>query len=147
MKSLGLVLALFVLPVTQAAFSAETVDESDNRLEQFYDLQMEVLVSSEITAAPRIILKVGDIGSIELSSEQDNYLIAVKTEAPQIESGVVHVPVSFNIEYETGGEYRTVNTLMDLPLGQKVSLGGKTKWDGGVQLNASINVITEAPNW
>lgn len=147
MKSLGVVLALFVLPVTQVAFSTEAVEESDNLPEQFYDIQMEFLVASEITSAPRIILKVGGSGSIELSSEKDNYLIAVQTEAPQIESGVVHVPVSFDIEYETAGEPRIVNTVMNLPLGQMVSLGGKTKWDGGVQLNASINVIAEATDW
>ena len=147
MKSLVLVLGLFVLPVTQVAFSTEAVKESDNLPEQFYDIQMEFLVASEITAAPRIILKVGGSGSIELSSEKDNYLIAVQTEAPQIESGVVHVPVSFDIEYETAGEPRIVNTVMNLPLGQMVSLGGKTKWDGGVQLNASINVIAEATDW
>ena len=147
MKSLVLVLGLFVLPVTQVAFSTEAVKENDNLSEQFYDIQMEFLVASEITAAPRIILKVGGSGSIELSSEKDNYLIAVQTEAPQIESGVVHVPVSFDIEYETAGEPRIVNTVMNLPLGQMVSLGGKTKWDGGVQLNASINVIAEATDW
>lgn len=147
MKPLGVVLALFVLPVTQVAFSTEAVEESDNLPEQFYDIQMEFLVASEITSAPRIILKVGGSGSIELSSEKDNYLIAVQTEAPQIESGVVHVPVSFDIEYETAGEPRIVNTVMNLPLGQMVSLGGKTKWDGGVQLNASINVIAEATDW
>lgn len=36
---------------------------------------------------------------------------------------------------------------MNLPLGQMVSLVDKTKWDGEVQLNASINVTAEAPNW
>ena len=147
MKLLALVLALFVLPVTQVAFGTEAVEESDNLREQFYDIQMEFLVASEITAAPRIILKVGGSGSIALSSEKDNYLIAVQTEAPQIESGVVHVPVSFDIEYETAGEPRIVNTVMNLPLGQMVSLGGKAKWDRGVQLNASINLIAEATDW
>lgn len=93
MKLLALVLALFVLPVTQVAFGKEAIEESDNLREQFYDIQMEFLVASEITAAPRIILKVGGSGSIALSSEKDYYLIAVQTEAPQIESGVVHVPV------------------------------------------------------
>ena len=147
MKLLALVLALFVLPVTQVAFGKEAIEESDNLREQFYDIQMEFLVASEITAAPRIILKVGGSGSIALSSEEDNYLIAVQTEAPQIESGVVHVPVSFDIEYETAGEPRIVNTVMNLLLGQMVSLGGKAKWDRGVQLNASINLIAEATDW
>lgn len=36
---------------------------------------------------------------------------------------------------------------MNLPLGQMVSLGDKTQWDGEVQLNASISVIAEAPSW
>ena len=147
MKSLVLVLGLFVLPFTHGAHSSEIVDESDEYLEQLYDISMEVLESGEITAAPRIIMKVGGSGSIELSSEKDNYRIAMQTEAPQIESGVVHVPVSFDIEYETAGEPRIVNTVMNLPLGQMVSLGGKTKWDGGVQLNASIEVIAEATDW
>ena len=147
MKLLALVLALFVLPVTQVAFGKEAIEESDNLREQFYDIQMEFLVASEITAAPRIILKVGGSGSIALSSEEDNYLIAVQTEAPQIESGVVHVPVSFDIEYETAGEPRIVNTVMNLLLGQMVSLGGKAKWDRGVQLNASINLIAETTDW
>ena len=147
MKSLVLVLGLFVLPFSHVAQSAEIADESDKHLEQFYDINMEVLVFGEITAAPRIILKVGGTGSIELSAENDNYLIAVQTEPPQIESGVLHAPISFNLKYETAGEPRVVNTAMNLPLGQMVSLGGKTKWDGEVQLNASINVIAEAPGW
>ena len=58
-----------------------------------------------------------------------------------------HVPISFDLKYETAGEPRIVNTSMNLPLGQMVSLGGKTKSDGEVQLNASINVIAEAPSW
>ena len=147
MKSLILVLGLLVLPFTRVAHSAEIADESDKHLEKFYDINMEVLVLGEITAAPRIILKVGGSGSIELSSENDNYLIAVQTEPPQIESGVPHVPISFDLKYETAGEPRIVNTSMNLPLGQMVSLGGKTKSDGEVQLNASINVIAEAPGW
>ena len=36
---------------------------------------------------------------------------------------------------------------MNLPLGQTVLLGAKTNIDGDVQLNASINVIAEAPKW
>ena len=80
MKSLLLVLGLLVLPFTRVAHSAEIADESDKHLEKFYDINMEVLVLGEITAAPRIILKVGGSGSIELSSENDNYLIAVQTE-------------------------------------------------------------------
>jgi hypothetical protein len=147
MKSLILVLGLLVLPFTRVAHSAEIADESDKHLEKFYDINMEVLVLGEITAAPRIILKVGGSGSIELSSENDNYLIAVQTEPPQIESGVPHVPISFDLKYETAGEPRIVNTSMNLPLGQMVSLVGKTKSDGEVQLNASINVIAEAPSW
>ena len=147
MKSLVLVLGLFVLPFSHVAHSAEIADKSDKHLEQFYDINMEVLVSGEITAAPRIILKVGGSGSIELSSENDNYLIAVQTEPPHIQSGVLHAPISFDLKYETAGEPRIVNTSMNLPLGQMVSLGGKTKWDGEVQLNASINVIAEAPSW
>ena len=147
MKSLLLVVALLVLPFTHVAHSAGIANESDKHLEKFYDINMEVLVLGEITAAPRIILKVGGSGSIELSSENDNYLIAVQTEPPQIESGVPHVPISFDLKYETAGEPRIVNTSMNLPLGQMVSLGGKTKSDGEVQLNASINVIAEAPSW
>ena len=142
-----LVLGLFVLPFSHVAHSAEIADKSDKHLEQFYDINMEVLVFGEITAAPRIILKVGGSGSIELSSENDNYLIAVQTEPPQIQSGVLHAPISFDLKYETAGEPRVVNTSMNLPLGQMVSLGGKTKWDGEVQLNASINVIAEASGW
>ena len=147
MKSLVLVLGLFVLPFTHGAHSSEIADESDEYLEQFYDISMEVLVSGEITAAPRIIMKVGGSGSIELSSEDDNYLIEVQTEPPQIESGVLHAPISFDLKYETAGQPRIVDSSMNLPLGQMVSLGGKTKWDGGVQLNASINVIAEATDW
>ena len=148
MKSPVLVLCLFVLPFTHVAYSAaEIADESVNHLEQFYDINMEVLVFGEVTAAPRIILKVGGSGSIELSSENDNYLIAVQTEPPQIESGVLHAPILFNLTYETAGEPRIVSTSMNLPLGQMVSLGGKIKWDGDVQLSASINVIAEAPSW
>ena len=147
MKSLLLVFALLVLPFTHVAHSAGIADESDKHLEKFYDINMEVLVLGEITAAPRIILKVGGSGSIELSSENDNYLIAVQTEPPQIQSGVLHAPISFDLKYETAGEPRVVNTSMNLPLGQMVSLGGKTQWDGEVQLNASINVIAEAPSW
>ena len=147
MKSLLLVLVLLVLPITHVAHSAEIANESDKHLEKFYDINMEVLVLGEITAAPRIILKVGGGGSIELSSENDNYLIAVQTEPLQIKSGVPHVPISFDLKYETGGEPRIVNTSMNLPLGQMVSLGDKTQWDGEVQLNASINVIAEAPSW
>ena len=147
MKSLLSVFALLVLPFTHVAHSAGIADESDKHLEKFYDINMEVLVLGEITAAPRIILKVGGSGSIELSSENDNYLIAVQTEPPQIESGVPHVPISFDLKYETAGEPRIVNTSMNLPLGQMVSLGDKTQWDGEVQLNASINVIAEAPSW
>ena len=147
MNSLVLVLGLFVLPVTQAVFSAEAVDESNTHLEQFYDVNMEVLVSGEITATPRIILKVGGSGSVQLSSERDNYLIAIQTEPPQIASGVVQVPILFDFKYETAGESQRVNTVMNLPLGRTVSLGGKTKGDGEVQLNASINVIAEAPGW
>ena len=147
MKSLILLLGLLVLLFTRVAHSAEIADESDKHLEKFYDINMEVLVLGEITAAPRIMLKVGGSGSIELSSENDNYLIAVQTEPPQIESGVPHVPISFDLKYETAGEPRIVNTSMNLPLGQMVSLGGKTKSDGEVQLNASINVIAEAPSW
>ena len=147
MKSLVLVLGLFVLPFSQVAHSAKIADKSDKHLKQFYDINMEVLVFGEITAAPRIILKVGGSGSIELSSENDNYLIAVQTESPQIQSGVLHAPISFDLKYETAGGRRVVNTSMNLPLGQMVSLGGKTKWDGEVQLNASINVIAEAPGW
>lgn len=147
MKSLLLVFALLVLPFTHVAHSAGIADESDKHLEKFYDINMEVLVLGEITAAPRIILKVGGGGSIELSSENDNYLIAVQTEPPQIESGVPHVPISFDFKYETAGEPTIVNTSMNLPLGQMVSLGDKTQWDGEVQLNASINVIAEAPSW
>ena len=147
MRSLLLVLGLLVLPLTHVAHSAEIADESDKHSEKFYDINMEVLVLGEITAAPRIILKVGGGGSIELSSENDNYLIAVQTEPPQIESGVPHVPISFDLKYETAGEPRVVNTSMNLPLGQMVSLGDKTQWDGEVQLNASINVIAEAPSW
>ena len=145
MKSLLLMFALLVLPFTHVAHGAGIADESDKHLEQFYDINMEVLVLGEITAAPRIILKVGGSGSIELSSENDNYLIAVQTEPPQIQSGVLHAPISFDLKYETAGEPRVVNTSMNLPLGQMVSLGGKTQWDGEVQLNASINVIAEAP--
>ena len=147
MKSLLSVFALLVLPFTHVAHSAGIADESDKHLEKFYDINMEVLVLGEITAAPRIILKVGGGGSIELSSENDNYLIAVQTEPPQIESGVLHAPISFNLKYETAGEPRVANTSMNLPLGQMVSLGGKIKWDGDVQLSASINVIAEAPSW
>ena len=77
MKSQVLVLGLFVLPFTHGAHSSEIADEGDKYLEQFYDISMEVLVSGEITAAPRIILQVGGSGSIELSSENENYLIAV----------------------------------------------------------------------
>ena len=140
-------LVLLVLPLTHVAHSAEIANESDMHLEKFYDINMEVLVLGEITAEPRIILKVGGGGSIELSSENDNYLIAVQTEPPQIESGVPHVPISVDLKYETAGEPRIVNTSMNLPLGQMVSLGDKTQWDGEVQLNASINVIAEAPSW
>ena len=147
MKSLLVVFALLVLPFTHVAHSAGIADQSDKHLEKFYDINMEVLVLGEITVAPRIILKVGGGGSIELSSENDNYLIAVQTEPPQIESGVPHVPISFDLKYETAGEPRIVNTSVNLPLGQMVSLGGKTKSDGEVQLNASINVIAEAPSW
>ena len=86
-------LVLLVLPLSHVAHSAEIADESDKHLEKFYDINMEVLVLGEITAAPRIILKVGGGGSIELSSENDNYLIAVQTAPPQIESGVPHVPI------------------------------------------------------
>lgn len=140
-------ISLVVLPFTHGAHSSEMPDESDKYLEQFYDISMEVLVSGEITAAPRIILQVGDSGSVELSSENENYLIAVQTEPPQIESEVLHAPVSFHLKYETAGEPRIVNTLMNLPLGQVVSVGDKTKWDGEVQLNASIDMIAEATNW
>ena len=108
---------------------------------------MEVLVSGEITAAPRITLQVGDSGSVELSSENENYLIAVQTEPPKIESEALHAPVSFDLKYETAGQLRIVNTSINLPLGQMVSLRDKTEWGGEVQLNTSINVIAEAPNW
>ena len=147
MKSQVLVLGLFVLPFTHGAHSSEIADEGDKYLEQFYDISMEVLVSGEITAAPRIILQVGGSGSIELSSENENYLIAVQTEPPQIESEVLHAPVSFDLKYETAGQPRIVNTSINLPLGRMVSLGDKKKWGGDVQLNASINVIAEAPKW
>ena len=147
MQSLVLVLALFVLSFTPGVHSSEIADENHKYLEQFYDINMEVLVSGEITAAPRIILKVGGSGSIELSSENDNYRIAVQTEPPQIESGVLHAPISFDLKYETAGQPRIVNTSMNLPLGQMVSLVDKTERDGEVELNASINVTAEAPNW
>ncbi len=91
-------------------------------------------------------MKVGGSGSIELSSDEDNYLIAVQT-GPQIESGAVLVPTSFDFTYETEGEAGKINTRMNLPLGQTVLLGAKTNMDGDVQLNASINVIAEAPKW
>ena len=147
MQSLVLVLALFVLSFTPGVHSSEIADENHKYLEQFYDINMEVLVLGEITAAPRIILKVGGSGSIELSSENDNYRIAVQTEPPQIESGVLHAPISFDLKYETAGQPRIVNTSMNLPLGQMVSLVDKTERDGEVELNASINVTAEAPNW
>ena len=133
MNSLVLVLGLFVLPVTPAAFSEEAVDESNTHLEQFYDVNMEVLASGEIAATPRIILKVGGSGSVQLSSERDNYLIAIQTEPPQIASGVVQVPISFDFKYETAGESQRVNTVMNLPLGRTVSLGGKPR--GMVKFN------------
>ena len=147
MKSLVLVLGLFVLPFTHGAHSSEIADESDEYLEQFYDISMEVLVSGEITAAPRIIMKVGGSGSIELSSENNKYLIEVQTEPPQIESGVLHAPISFDLKYETTGQSRIVNSSTNLPLGQMVSLGDKTKGDVEIQLNASVNVTAEAPHW
>ena len=73
MKSLLLVLCCYV------AHSAGIADESDKHLEKFYDINMEVLVLGEITAAPRIILKVGGGGSIELSSENDNVRLKLTT--------------------------------------------------------------------
>ena len=60
---------------------------------------------------------------------------------------MLHAPISFDLKCETAGQHRIVNTSMNLPLGQMVSLVDKTKWDGEVQLNASINVTAEAPNW
>ena len=139
-------IALFALPLAYNASSSTTADISTHCSDQFYDINMEILVSGEITSKPRIILKVGGSGSIELSSDEDNYLIAVQT-GPLIESGEVLVPTSFDFTYETEGEAGKINTTMNLPLGQTVLLGAKTNMDGDVQLNASINVIAEAPKW
>ena len=148
MKSVVMALiALFALPLAYSASSAITADISTQYLDQFYDINMEILVSGEITSKPRIILKVGGSGSIELSSDENNYLIAVQTGSPQIESGKVLVPTSFDFTYETEGEAGKIKTRMNLPLGKTVYLGAKTKMDGDVQLNASINVIAEVPEW
>ena len=148
MKSVVVALiALFTLHLAYNASSATTADISTHNSDQFYDINMEILVSGEITSKPRIILKVGGSGSIEWSSDEDNYLIAVQTGSPQIESGEVLVPTSFDFTYETQGEAGKINTRMNLPLGQTVYLGSKTNMDGDVQLNASINVIAEAPKW
>lgn len=148
MKSVVVALiALFALPLAYNASSATTADISTQYLDQFYDINMEILVSGEITSKPRIILKVGGSGLIELSSDENNYLIAVQTGSPQIESGEVLVPTSFDFTYETEGEAGKINTRMNLPLGQTVYLGAKTNMNGEVQLNASINVIAEAPKW
>ena len=117
MKSVVVALiALFALPLTYNASSAGTADISTHYSDQFYDINMEILVSGEITSEPRIILKVGGSGSIELSSDEDNYLIAVQTGSPQIESGEVLVPTSFDFTYETEGEAGKINTRMNLPL-------------------------------
>ena len=78
MKSVVVALiALFTLHLAYS--SAPTADISTHNSDQFYDINMEILVSGEITSKPRIILKVGGSGSIELSSDEDNYLIAVQT--------------------------------------------------------------------
>ncbi|HCG94338.1 MAG TPA: hypothetical protein DEX20_01790 [Halieaceae bacterium] len=85
MKSVVVALiALFALPLAYNASSATTADISTQYLDQFYDINMEILVSGEITSKPRIILKVGGSGLIELSSDENKYLIAVQTGSPQI---------------------------------------------------------------
>lgn len=147
MKSVAVLLGLIALPVTYVAQSADIADVSTNYLEQLYDINMELLVDGEIISAPRIVLKVGGRGSMEFSSENGNYTFAVQTEPSQIESGTVVIPVSFDFKSDTAYESRTINTSVDMPLGQTVSLIGKTTLDGDVQLNASIDLMAAAPNW
>lgn len=66
----------------------------------------------------------GGNASIEFSSVNARYLIAMQTEPPQIVSGTVVIPVAFDVRSEIVNESRAVNTFVDLPLGQTVSLIG-----------------------
>ena len=100
MKPIVFLLGLFVLPFTYVVHSADIADESDSYLGQFYDISVELLVDGEITSTPRMIVKVGERASIEVTSQNHEYRILVQTKPPQIESGVVVVPVSFDFKYE-----------------------------------------------
>ncbi len=145
MKPIVFLLGLFVLPFTHVVHSADIADESDRYVGQFYDISMELLVDGEITSAPRMIVKVGERASIEVTSQNHEYRILVQTEPPQIESGAVVVPVSFDLKYEN--ESRAINSLVNLTIGRTVSLIGKTNSNVEVQLNASISTIAESPAW
>ena len=147
MKPIVFLLGLFVLPFTYVVHSADIADESDSYLGQFYDISVELLVDGEITSTPRMIVKVGERASIEVTSQNHEYRILVQTKPPQIESGVVVVPVSFDFKYEIEKESRAINSLVNLPIGKTVSLIGKTNTDAEVQLNASISTIAESPAW
>ena len=48
----------------------------------------------------------------------------MQTEPSQIVSGTVVIPVAFDVRSEIVNESRAVNTFVDLPLGQTVSLIG-----------------------
>ena len=66
----------------------------------------------------------GGNASIEFSSVNARYLIAMQTEPSQIVSGTVVIPVAFGVRSEIINESRAINTFVDLPLGQTVSLIG-----------------------
>ena len=147
MKCVARLLGLFILPFACVVESKEITEKNTDSLKQFYDIGMELRVDGEIISAPRIVLNAGGSGSIEVSSENVSYLIAVQTESSKIVSGTVVIPVAFDVKSDIANESRAINALVDLPLGQTVSLIGKTNFDAGVQLNASIELIDEARSW
>ena len=147
MKPIVFCLVCLFCLFTHVVHSADIADKSDSYLGQFYDISMELLVDGEITSAPRMIVKVGERASIEVTSQNHEYRILVQTEPPQIESVAVVVPVSFDFKYEIENESRAINSLVNLTIGKTVSLIGKTNSDAEVQLNASISTITESPAW
>ena len=71
-------IALFALPLAYNASSSTTADISTHCSDQFYDINMEILVSGEITSKPRIILKVGGSGSLDFPLTKTTTLLLFK---------------------------------------------------------------------